>query len=633
MNKTVKRVLLIILAVILFIALIIGLYYFIQKKNNNLDIDISAANGNDIIANQVIIDEAIKNYINDESIKIDDPEVLVNPYKISPLTALIIFHTNNDVSYSVYLNNQLLTKTEYSKQHSIPIYGLNVKKENIVKLQGSDNSSKELTIETSNDNYSVIVDTNNVSNDNYYFITSIDDPRSYAINNKGETVWFLNLAGGQDMEFLSNGHMLINNGSSTGLNSYSGFYEVDYFGKIYKSYSLKNNYHHEVNELSNGDLIVAGDKTDSKFSESYIYTVSKDSGEEIQSLDLYDVFANVDEAFTKSLGSFDMINNSIDYNESSKDLILSLRGLNAVMSINYETKQINWILGDQKNFSQNFSKYLLKSSDNSRLPLGQHTAFITSEGYLGLLNNDYDVTNTDKISLKEYTSNYSSATYYQIDKSNMTYKSVWNYIDQDHVFNYALSSFNISKDKHKIINFGWSFDSKLYQRGASIYDETGESYSRIVDLDENNNIVFRAKTASNNYRVFKNKFYGEKTDNYIPTDITIFNTYDVTVFEEVPTLSIQNKLSEAEDEGDEVTFNNDNIDINASFDTLEDVKIVFRSDAISYIYKYKPANQTTNSRVNIKIKGKYDIYIVVDDVYYKTNSKLDTDNKTIIFNN
>ena len=306
MNKTVKRVLLIVLAVLVVVALIFGIYYFIQKQNNKMDIDVSAENGSDIIALQAEIDKKIQEYIDDESIKIDNPKVIKNPYKVSPLTALIIFYTDKEVSYSVYLNNQLLTKIESSKKHSIPIFGLLPDRENMVILKGNDNSYKEIKIDVLNNSYNTSVDLNKTDGSNYYFISTIDDPGTYAIDSNGQTVWFLNLPGGQDLEFLSNGHMLVSNGSVSGMNSFTGFYEIDFFGKIYKSYSLKNNYHHEVNELSDGNLIVAGDKLESKFSEGYIYIINKDNGEEISSLDLYDLFANVDESYTKTLGSFDI---------------------------------------------------------------------------------------------------------------------------------------------------------------------------------------------------------------------------------------------------------------------------------------------------------------------------------------
>lgn len=633
MNKTLKNVLLVVLAILLITGIAIGIYYFIQKNKNNLSYDISAEAGSDVISQQTEVDKAIRDYINDESITLDKPIVLQNPYAISPLTALIIFHSKNNLSYNVYLNNELVGTTESSKQHAIPIYGLVAGKKNVVKLQSGD-SSKEITIENKSNNYPVTVDKASVEkNGYYYFFSSIDNPKCFAINSKGETVWYLNGLGGQDIEFLSNGHLLISNGVSAGLDTYTGFYEIDYLGKIYKSYSLKNNYHHEVNEIPDNKLIVAGEKTNSKFNESYVSIINREDGKEISNLDLYDVFTSVDGDFTKSLGYKDLINNSIDYNDKTKEIILSLRGLNAVMSLNYDKKEINWILGNKDDFSEKFNKYILKAADGSRLPLGQHSAFISKEGYLGLLNNDYNVLNENKTSLSSYGSNYSSATYYSIDTKNMTYKTVWNYIDEDKVFNYALSSFNVSNDNHKIINFGWSFEKSAYQSQTTIFDEMHISYSRIVDLDESNNIIFRAKLKSNTYRAYKNKFYNGTIYNFWADDISLINTFDESVLKEVPTLSIQGDLNNASDELYQVDIKNDNISVNMYMDILYDIKLVFKSDAISYIYDYKPANQPVNKRINLKIKGDYEVYLIKDGVYYKTGTKLNTSGKTMVISN
>ena len=49
---------------------------------------------------------------------------MVNPFKISPLTALIIFNTDVDTSISVNVNNEYYFETEVSTNHLIPIYGL-----------------------------------------------------------------------------------------------------------------------------------------------------------------------------------------------------------------------------------------------------------------------------------------------------------------------------------------------------------------------------------------------------------------------------------------------------------------------------------------------------------------------------
>lgn len=624
-EKLFNRRTLIIFLIILTIVLGIIVYFLIVRYNNNIKYEENFNYGDSLLSMQKSIDNDIKNYIDDKSYTFDKPLILENPYQFSPLTALIIFQTNSDVSYDIYVNDNRLTTIEKSKKHSIPIYGLVSGKTNKVRLVGSDNTSKEYEIKTPDYSSVIKIDKKPTFTDNhYYFLTSTNGYSHFAINTNGEIVWYLSLENSQDIEFLSNGHILVCSGGSSVAESFTGFYEIDFLGKVYKSYSLKNNYHHEVNELSNGNLLVAGERNDAKVSSSYIYIIDRETGEEIKSLDLYELFNNIDSNYASSLIGKDLINNSLDYNEQTNELIISLRGLNSVMSINFETKEINWILGDIKDWSNNFSKYILKSSDNSRLPKGQHTAFIAKNGNLGLLNNDYDVNNSNHF-LINYKNNYSSATYYEINKISKTYKTTWEYIDDDRVFNYALSSFNISDDNHKIINFGWSFlPSSYLDSNISIYDDYGQAYSRLVDLDENNNIVFRAALNEKIYRMFKNKFYNDKTSNYGIEDAKFINTYPNTILEEKRTSSLKNDIDNANEAIFDVNFEGDSIGINAGFDILEDVKIAFVNDSISYIYNYKPANQGINNRINLSIKGKYKVYIIIDGKYYKTNTEINT---------
>lgn len=621
-----KRNLLILL---ILLALAIGITIFLIMVNKNkIKFEEDLSYGDDIVSKQIIIDEQIRRYIDDSTYTLNNPVVMKNPYTISPLTALVIFQTKNNVSYDIYINDIKFTTTEYSTKHSIPIYGLVENKNNKVKLVGNDNTSKEIEIQTGNYSSGIAIDKSTYSNGtDFYFLTSPTGTGHFAINNSGEVVWVLNSLGAQDLEFLSNGHILVSNNSPSYGESFSGFYEIDYLGKIYKTYSLLNNYHHEVNELSNGNLLIAGEKVDTKVKNSYIYVIDKENGKEIKSLDLYEVFKKIDNDFAESLIGTNLITNSLDYNESTNDLVISLRGLNSVLSINFDNQNINWILGSSDTWSNAFEKYILKSIDNSRLPMGQHTAFINKDGYLGLLNNDYDKDN-DRF-LIAYEENYSSATYYQIDKNNKTYKTVWNYIDEDHVFNYSLSSFNESYDNHKIINFGWSFPKSIYDElNVSIYDDYGNTYSRIVELDENNNIVFRAKLPINIYRMFKHKIYDDMTNNYVVENSKVINTNPVTELKKVSTLSLKSNIDNALEPLYNIFFENDMIEMDTDFDLLEEVKIAFVGDSVSYIYDYKLANQVANDKVNLKINGKYKIYLIINGKYYKTTTEIKFDNSS-----
>ena len=83
--------------------------------------------------------------------------------------------------------------------------------------------------------------------------------------------------------------------------------------------------------LCGGDSAIFYDK-------AWIYEIDK-NGNVVSHLDLYDVFTSVDPDFDKSKLNYKMIRNAFYYNEDTKEIVISLRGLNSVVSINYETNE------------------------------------------------------------------------------------------------------------------------------------------------------------------------------------------------------------------------------------------------------------------------------------------------------
>jgi arylsulfate sulfotransferase len=622
-----KNKIIISIILIIIVGLVIGFIYSYKVAKNKYYVDQrnTVAVEEDTMSKQKKIDEELTGYQNDSKYNLDSPKIILNPYETAPLSAIIIFQTKSEVSYDVYINDNKFTTVEASKKHSIPIYGLVAGTTNVVKLVGSDNSSKEYNIETASDTYALNVDTSNVKYDDVYFVAGPMGLSYGAFNADGKLVWYFTGAGAQDIEFLSNGHLLISNDELYGAMGYTGFYEIDYLGKIYKKYVLENNYHQEVNELKDGNFLVASCPSDSKIQNATINTIDKDTGAILKSLDLYDVINKVDSTLANKLIGTNAINNSIYYDEDTDNLVLSLRGYNTIMSVNYSTGDINWMIGSISDWSSNFSKYMLKASDSSRLPKGQHTAFIDSNGYLGVFNNDYNP-NDLNTALSYYKNNYSTATLYQLDLNNKTFKTAYEYVDADHVFNYALGSFNETSDNHKIVNFGWSFKKTAYDNNLSMVDYQNNTYSRIVDLDANNNIVFRATLDESAYRVFKGKLYNDTTANYVITSSKIIDTVPYNKVNEVNTSEIESNLNNAEDSIYDVKLTKTTVNINAIFDTLNDVNIIFVGDnGKSYTFAYKPSGESTPVRVNLDLTGKYAIYLKIDNIWYNTNTSVDFD--------
>ena len=129
---------------------------------------------------QLETDNMIEEKLN-YSYTLEKPCVLINPYKISPLSALIIFDTEEDTEVQIFINDMYISTVKSSKKHIIPIYGLYANANNYVKLKTKD---KEKTINIKTNSYDNSIDSNRLNSIN-------ENERLYIFsnsNNKDNTI-------------------------------------------------------------------------------------------------------------------------------------------------------------------------------------------------------------------------------------------------------------------------------------------------------------------------------------------------------------------------------------------------------------------------------------------------------------
>ena len=144
-------------------------YYYSIKCENIVEIK----------ENLTLSQEKIENYFKSSGYTIDNPNIILNPYAISPLTALVIFETEEEVEPTVIINgkdeNTTFTNTfETNKIHYLPIYGLYPDYNNEIIIKHGD-VSKTIYIKTDKlpDDFilptSVISDKSKLENELYFF--------------------------------------------------------------------------------------------------------------------------------------------------------------------------------------------------------------------------------------------------------------------------------------------------------------------------------------------------------------------------------------------------------------------------------------------------------------------------------
>ena len=109
-KDSVKRLILISSFILFAIAMIFVSYYIVHNYNGNNQyfqaynklIDNDLAN---LIAKQKSMDAKIEEIKENGDYTIESPCIIVNPYDINPLSALVIFNTKEKRSVDVYIND------------------------------------------------------------------------------------------------------------------------------------------------------------------------------------------------------------------------------------------------------------------------------------------------------------------------------------------------------------------------------------------------------------------------------------------------------------------------------------------------------------------------------------------------
>ena len=366
-KKNTKKI--IILILIILILIIGGILIFISSKNiNNKEVDLTLS----MITEQ----EEAEKEITIDNHTIDDPKVILNPYGNSPLTALILFKTDSEVSPKITIEGEddLTTFTntfEKSKEHYLPIYGLYADKENKVTIEYEENDekiTKEVTIKTDKlpDNIAipteVDADKDKLTNDLYFFTPSSSGYTcAYDVN--GDIRWYFTNYALWKIDRLENGHLLVSTERLINSPYYmTGMYEMDLLGKIYTEYSLPGGYHHDYYEMENGNLLVSSDdfNNESGTVEDYIVELDRETGEIVKTFDLKDIL-NMKDGQSENWTSYDWFhNNSVWYDKKTNSITLSGRHQDAVINIDYDTGELNWIIGDPTNWSKEYQKYFFE---------------------------------------------------------------------------------------------------------------------------------------------------------------------------------------------------------------------------------------------------------------------------------
>lgn len=535
----------------------------------------------DIIAYQANRESEI---LSNTNYSIDNPNVILDPYNISPLTAIVVFQTSDLSTATITVKgkdgDKDITNTFLpSKTHILPIYGLYPDYENTVIISSS-GEEKTLTIQTN----PLPEDLKNgksldSDNENEFFFTTSENGKPVGYDKNGNIRWYLNKNYKWDFMRLSNGHILMGNDHLMSAPYYStGLVEMDMLGKVYFEYNIPGGYHHDVYELSNGNFLVASNNFGSGTIEDYIVEIDRNTGEIVKNIDLYDLMPNDDGADWFKMNSlvYDASTNSITIAGSNKDMLLN---------IDYASGEINWIIAEKA--SKKYEKYLLKTNGEVTLPSNPQGLVLTGNNKFAFIHGG------DENHLIEY----------EVNLNNKTFKETKNI------------NLNDSADN---VNLDYRDNTFIVNQDNVLKKITNDEVTSIIETDHNiYSTSYMNMYAGDVYIVGSGQRLGsmgvtETTKNtsilFWKTDNSVFDKYNLNIYKDI------NRLV-----------------INGTFKKSDDVKIILDNvldkktyDVIISETPYIDDNKKDNEKVNVsyyinedEMAGKYYIYLKVNGTTYK----------------
>ena len=505
-----KKTVVLVIAVILIIILILFKVMSLVSEGDNEVSYVST-----LIEDQANTEKKFKS----EGFTIDNPKVILNPYGNSPLTALIIFETEDEESVSIKIKgkDELSTYThtfDKGRRHYIPVYGLYAGRKNEVIIKAG-NKENTLNIETDKlpDDFimpiKVTKDEDKLTNDLYFFSPSSKGYMcAYDVN--GDVRWYLDETAIWEVNRLKNGHLLVSTERLVNTPYYStGLYEMDMLGKVYTEYSLPGGYHHDYFEMDSGNILVASDDFDNEDGtvEDYVVELDRNTGNVVKRFDLKDIL-NMEDGKSENWTNYDWFhNNSVWYDKKTNSITLSGRHQDIVVNIDYDSGKLNWILGDNTNFSEEYQKYFFKLK-NGEWQWSQHAAMITPEGYVFLFDNGNNKSKNKDEYVKAEDS-YSRGVMYKIDTENMTAEEVFEYGKErgSEFYSPYISDVDYLDKNHYIVHSGGvSYKNGKVQNQPAGIANSDKLISDTVEILDGK-VIFEMILPTNNYRVEKMSLY------------------------------------------------------------------------------------------------------------------------------
>lgn len=461
------------------------------------------------------------------------PLVLGNPYLIAPLTALVLFRLPEAQAVTVTVKGKtpqgdMTFTSSASAVQMLPIYGLYADYRNEVVITLADGRSQQVFIQTEAAPENIptpeYVHTDAAYfGDQVMFVTPSSFSKMVAYDYAGDLRWYTTLDVVFDIKRVSNGHLWIATERLVALPYVvTGIYEMSAIGKIYKEYRLPGGTHHDYVEDKDGNIIILTQDFSRDTVEDLCVVLDRLSGEIIKTIDLKAILPATAAAGNRASAHDWLHNNAVWYDARTNSLSFSGRNLDAIINLDYDSGQINWILGDSHKWPQEYvDRYFLTPvTDGGDFDwfYAQHACMMLADGDILLFDNgawrskysEQDISAQDK---------FSRGVRYHLDLENRTVRQVWQYGKErgSEFFSPHISGVDYYGPEHYLVHSGdiGQIAGMPCEKPPIFYlgkpEEASLTYYSLTTEIKNEQVVYEMKIPSTAYyRAKKMRLYDER---------------------------------------------------------------------------------------------------------------------------
>ena len=344
-------------------------------------------NNKEVIKEIKKIDDDINEKFYEDTYTYDNPFVVVNPYGNSPLSAYVLFTTDEptQITYTVEGKTKdteySYTTKKYSVRHEIPLMGLYAGQVNNVKLEVENENGEVLT-------HDLAVETEDIDSDFYTAeITQknelkINDGLTYmkpssgelfAVDNAGDIRFLLTNESSEIFNYNEEtGHFILNTVSETEEDTklFNDLIEIDPVGRIYKAYTYSQSHydgerpiHNDVITLNNGNILMLVHNNKDDYINDAMIEIDWNNGKVLNVVNFKEILP---ESFYKYTESKDWLSQSSVSQTEDDTLIVSFLNQNIIAEIKYPEIEFNWIIANEYEWPKEddgLGEKIIKSSD------------------------------------------------------------------------------------------------------------------------------------------------------------------------------------------------------------------------------------------------------------------------------